>query len=89
MKDYKGASVILLPHSQSVQELTKIYTMADLFINTTYEDTYPTVNLEAQACGTAVLTYKTGGSVESVPLENQVSVGDVRELAQMINSRFV
>lgn len=89
VKDYKGASVILLPHSQSVQELTKIYTMADLFINTTYEDTYPTVNLEAQACGTAVLTYKTGGSVESVPLENQVSVGDVRELAQMINSRFV
>ena len=37
-----------------------------MFINTTYEDTFPTVNLEALACGIPVITYQTGGSPECV-----------------------
>lgn len=40
--------------------------MADLFVNLTYSDTFPTTNLESLACGTPVLTYDTGGSVEAV-----------------------
>ena len=40
--------------------------MADYFLNLTLEDTYPTVNLEAMACGTPVITYRTGGSTEIV-----------------------
>ena len=40
--------------------------MANVFINPTLEDNFPTTNLEALACGTPVVTYRTGGSVESV-----------------------
>lgn len=30
------------------------------------EDTFPTTNIEALACGTQVITYRTGGSIESI-----------------------
>ena len=52
--------------SHSVSELVKIYSASDVFVNPTYEDNYPTVNLEAIACGTPVITYNTGGSPESI-----------------------
>lgn len=48
------------------QELAQIYTAANVFANPTFEDNFPTVNLEALACGTPVITYHTGGSPESV-----------------------
>lgn len=48
------------------QQLVEIYTAADLFITPTREDNFPTVNIEALACGTPVLTYRTGGSPEII-----------------------
>lgn len=71
-------NVIGITRTNSTRELAQIYTTADVFLNLTYEDNYPTVNLEAQACGTPVITYRTGGSVESVPPENVVDKGDLR-----------
>ena len=47
-------------------ELAKYYSAADVFINPTLEDNYPTTNLEAISCGTPVITYRVGGSPESV-----------------------
>lgn len=52
--------------THNVNDLVRLYSFADVFINPTYQDNYPTVNLEAIACGTPVITYKTGGSSESV-----------------------
>ena len=52
--------------TESVEELARYYSMADVYVNTTLEDTFPTTNLEALACGTPVITFATGGSVESV-----------------------
>ena len=37
-----------------------------MFVNPTYEDNFPTVNIEALACGTPVITYDTGGSPEAI-----------------------
>jgi len=59
-----SSHTILIPHTENIQELCGIYTAADALINLTQEDTFPTVNLEAMACGTPVLTYRTGGSSE-------------------------
>lgn len=56
--------VVGLPRTGSASELAEIYTAADFFVNSTHEDNYPTVNLEAMACGTPVITYDTGGSGE-------------------------
>lgn len=73
-----------ITRTNNTQELAHIYTTADIFVNPTYQDTYPTVNLEAQACGTPVLTYRTGGSVESVPPEQVVDQGDWYGLCEAI-----
>lgn len=58
--------LIGIKKTNSINELAEIYSSADLFLNLTYEDNYPSVNLEALACGTPVLTYDSGGSSESV-----------------------
>ena len=52
--------------TSSIQELAEIYTAADLYLNLSYCENYPTVNIESMACGTPVLTYKTGGSPEII-----------------------
>ena len=72
-------NIIKITRTNNVRELAEIYTAADILFNPTYEDTYPTVNLEAQACGTPVVTYRTGGSIESVPEENVVEQGDLKK----------
>ena len=59
-------SIRSIQRTENVQELVKIYSMAMVFFNPTYEDNYPTTNLEAIACETPVITYKTGGSPESI-----------------------
>jgi glycosyltransferase involved in cell wall biosynthesis len=56
--------IISIHRTQNQQELAGIYSAADLLLNPTREDTYPTVNMESLACGTPVLTFRTGGSPE-------------------------
>lgn len=58
--------MIALERTSNLTELLKLYTRADIFFNPTYEDNFPTTNLEAMACETPVLTYATGGSPESI-----------------------
>lgn len=58
--------IIGIERTNSVQELAQLYSAADIFLNLSYCENYPTVNLEALACGTPVLTYNTGGSPETL-----------------------
>lgn len=75
-----------IQRTQNVQELVKLYSEADVLINPTYADTFPTVNLEALACGTPVITYRTGGSPEAIDERTGVVVeqGDVNGLVEAI-----
>ena len=57
-------NIISIHRTQNQQELAEIYTAADLFVNPTREENFPTVNIESLACGTPVLTFNTGGSPE-------------------------
>ena len=66
-------NILSIHRTQNQQELAEIYSAADLFVNPTREDNYPTVNMEALACGTPVLTFRTGGSPE-IPDETCGSV---------------
>lgn len=59
-------SIIGIGHTDSTEELAALYSMADIYVNLTLEDTFPTTNLEALACGTPVVTYRSGGSAESI-----------------------
>lgn len=78
--------IIGIQRTQNLQELVKLYSDADVLINPTYADTFPTVNLEALACGTPVITYRTGGSPEAIDEKTGVVVGqgDVDGLAEAI-----
>lgn len=55
-----------LARTSSAEELAEYYSMADVFVNATLEDNFPTTNLEALSCGTPVITFDTGGSPESL-----------------------
>ncbi|MBS1782393.1 MAG: glycosyltransferase [Bacteroidetes bacterium] len=59
-------TIIGIEKTQNVDILAAYYSLADIFMNPTLEDTFPTTNLEALACGTPVLTFNTGGSPEAI-----------------------
>lgn len=79
-------NIIGIKRTNSPKELAAIYTAADVFFNPTYEDNFPTVNLEAEACGTKVITYDTGGCWETIHFDESVVVpaGAYQELLKLI-----
>ena len=62
-------NILSITRTQNRIELAEIYSAADVFVNPTREENYPTVNMESIACGTPVITFKTGGSPE-IPDKN-------------------
>ncbi|MCD8250006.1 MAG: glycosyltransferase [Lachnospiraceae bacterium] len=80
------ANVIGLGKTENAEQLAEYYTMADVFVNATLEDNFPTTNLEALACGTPVITFDTGGSPESLDEScgRVVPKGDVKALRKAI-----
>lgn len=83
---YRDYNLIPIQRTHNQYELAMLYSMADVYVNPTYADMFPTVNLEALACGTPVITYCTGGSPEVVDEETGVVVeqGNVKALADAI-----
>ncbi|MFA6808548.1 MAG: glycosyltransferase [Eubacteriales bacterium] len=59
-------NIIGIKRTNNIEELAEIYSTADVYVNPTLEDNFPTTNLEALACGVPVITFDTGGSIESV-----------------------
>ena len=70
----------------SIEEMVQLYSDSDVFVNSTYSDNFPTTNIEALACGTPVITYKTGGSPEAVDAKTGfvIKQGDIVSLANTI-----
>ena len=75
-------NVLAIHRTQNQKELAQIYSAADLFVNPTREDNYPTVNMESLACGTPVLTFKTGGSPE-IPDKKTGAVVDIDDISTL------
>jgi len=63
-----------IERTESIEKLAEAYSMADIFVNPTLEDNFPTTNLEALACGTPVITFRAGGSPETVDEKTGVVV---------------
>lgn len=74
--------------TENVEQLVGLYSMADVFVNPTLEDNFPTTNLEAIACGTPVITYRTGGSTEAIDERTGIVVDyqNVESLAKNVMS---
>lgn len=79
-------NIIGIERTTNVRELVEIYTAADLVLNLSYCENYPTVNIEAMACGTPVLTYRTGGSPEIIEKYGGIIVeqGNVLEVRKAV-----
>lgn len=75
-----------MSRTESVSALTELYSGAFVFVNPTYADSFPTVNIEALACGTPVITYRTGGSPEIIDESTGIVVeqGDIDALVRAI-----
>ena len=76
-----------IQRTETIEQLVLYYSSALVFLNLTYEDNFPTTNLEALACGTPVITYKTGGSPEAINERTGfvVEPGDLTAVANAIS----
>lgn len=86
-------NIIGLKRTTNVEELVDYYNLADVFINPTYSDNFPTTNIEALACGTPVITYNTGGSPEAIDdltgyVVQRGNIGDLKNAIEFIGSEF-
>ena len=79
-------NIISIRRTNSIVELSQIYTAADIFVNPTMEEVLGLVNLEALACGTPVITFDTGGSSECIDTSCGIVVkkGNMSELIDAI-----
>ncbi|HEL2176294.1 TPA: glycosyltransferase [Streptococcus suis] len=69
-------------------QMVHYYNQADVFVNPTLRDNFPTVNIEAQLCGTPVITFDTGGAKEAICTQTGKIVvqGDYEQLFVAITS---
>ena len=79
-------NIVAIRRTENVRQLAELYSAATAFVNPTWQDNYPTVNLEAIACGTPVVTYRTGGSIEVITEDTGriVEQGDVAGLLKAV-----
>ena len=56
-------------HTNDQKELAEYYSMANCLVMTSSRETYPTVCLEATACGCNVVGFDVGGVPETIPVE--------------------
>lgn len=77
-----------ISRTENINELALFYSGAEVFLNPTYVDNFPSVNIESLACGTPVITYNTGGSAESLDRLTGIIVdkGDINGMANALNS---
>ena len=90
-QDVNSNRIICIAKTDSQKQLAEIYTAADVFLNPTREDNFPTVNIEALACGTPVLSYGAGGSAEAFDEKSGMIVSDdtvVESLEKLYKENF-
>ena len=79
-------NIISIHRTQNQTELAEIYTAADVFVNPTREEVLGLVNIEANACGTPVITFNTGGSPECINEKSGMVIpyGDIDAMKESI-----
>ncbi len=86
-KEYPN--IITIPKTNNINDLVEYYNNADIFINPTLEDNFPTTNIEALACGTPVITFNTGGSGECINMNNGRITKEKNEQAILDEIKYI
>ena len=76
--------IVALGKTENVMQMAQWYSTADVYVNLTLEDTFPTTNIESLACGTPVITYDVGGSKESLS-EKTGFVAKANDIAAVVD----
>lgn len=79
------SNIICINRTDSIEELADIYSTSDIFFNPTKEETYGLTNIEAQACGTCVVSYDAGGTKETLINKNTYIVKNVDEFIKKLD----
>lgn len=92
LKKKLPANIISISRTEDVSQLADLYSLSNVTINPTWEDNFPTINLESLACGTPVITYRTGGSPEAITPDtgfvvNQGDIGGIRKAIDTIKQK--
>lgn len=79
-------NVMQVGYTKNPKEMAELYSLADVMVNCSREDTLSSLNLECQACGTPVVTYDATGSKETVDgrCGFAVPTGDVKALWERV-----
>ncbi len=79
-------NVVQIGYIKNPKEMAELYSMADVLVNCSREDTLSSLNLECQACGTPVVTYDATGSKETVDGQCGFAIytGDVDSLWEKV-----
>lgn len=80
------SNIIGLEATNNYEELRKIYSVADVYVNLSKTESFGMTNIEAALCGTSVISYNTGGCAESVEMANGLIVpkGKIEEIIRFI-----
>lgn len=86
VQKYKSSKIKFIERTDNQEQLAEIYSSADVFVNPTLEDNFPSINLEALACGTPIVTFNSGGAGEAVVDECGfvINKGDVKKMMEAI-----
>ncbi len=79
-------NLLVIPYTSSRDELAEFYSAADVFVQASKIDNYPTVCLEANCCGTPIVAFDVGGVKETIApgMGEAVPYGDTAALMEKI-----
>ena len=82
----KPEQILGIPRTENEQELVQWYTAADVYVNTSVEETMGLTTVEAMACGTPVIVMNTTASPELVNEKcgKVVEPGNIKQLREAI-----
>ena len=88
------SGIIGIGKIENIDILVDLYSSADIFLNPTLEDNFPTTHIESLACGTPVITFRTGGAPEAIDgtcglIVNEKNTQSIFEACQHLRKKDV
>jgi len=78
-------NILGLGNTENISELVDFYNVADVFVNTSVEETFGLTSIEAMACGTPSIVYNTTACPEVISEDSGFVVGK-KNLYEIINA---
>ena len=68
------SNIIGISRTENIRELAELYSTANVYVNTSVEETFGLTNVEALSCGTPIIVYNATACPESVSTETGLIV---------------